>query len=133
MKIKTNMANLDNDTSVLEDKNDAAVLDDDKPAVLKEFEGATLQISSNDVTTADISNNMQPEISFAPQSNNGPRTVGGGELSRDRPGSVIGRASIRSGSSRTSIRPGIVQSDLSARSYYCYKVISTSLSRSQFG
>ncbi|XP_059164338.1 tumor protein p63-regulated gene 1-like protein [Physella acuta] len=113
------MANLDVvDTSVLDDKNDAAVLDDDKPAVLKEFEGATLEITSSDATITDISHNMQPEISFAPQ----PRTIGGAsELSRDRPGSVIGRASIRSGSSRTSIKPGIVQSDFSARSYYCYK------------
>lgn len=93
--------------------SDAAVLDDDKPSTVKEFEGATLQIGSsedvvnpgNDVAEIRIS---QPSV--------------GSSLSRNRPGSVIGRTSVRSTTSRTSMRPGHVQTEMSARSFYCYKV-----------
>ncbi|CAL1527827.1 unnamed protein product [Lymnaea stagnalis] len=113
------------------DKNDAnitEVLDDDKPAVLKDFDGATLEISSNDIQGTDVVNTniltevdiVQPRTAIGKNNSSTGSSTNQG-FSRDRPGSVIGRASVRSGSSRTSTRPNVVQSDVSARSYYCYK------------
>ena len=102
----------------------AAALDDhdDKPAA-KGFDGATLQIGNESTAVPDVAFSGAGErgtATSAPTRNDG--TVQGNEaLSRDRPGSRIGRESVRSTGSRTALRPGAVQ-DVSARSYYCYKV-----------
>ncbi|KAK0065359.1 tumor protein p63-regulated 1-like protein [Biomphalaria pfeifferi] len=141
------MANLKD----LADKSDTLStegLDDDKPVQQKEFEGATLEISSNvnDITVTDNNRNIstnnnlttgsefratdsddvsvnvvQPSLfrSFSNSSSNNVQDSRG--LSRNRPGSMIGSASNKSGASRISTRPGVIQSDLSARSFYCYK------------
>ncbi|CAG5136543.1 unnamed protein product [Candidula unifasciata] len=89
--------------------HDPAVLDDDQPATVKEYQGATLQIGSEDNVEDDT-----PEVLVCQPS------VGSG-LSRSRPGSVIGGSSVRSTASRISMRPGRVQTEVSARSFYCYK------------
>ena len=81
-------------------------LEDEKPAQEGEFVGATLQIESETRNAAET-----PEVEFA-----------GPGLSRNRPGSVIGRQSVRSTSSRTSMRPGVVKSDVQAKTFFSYKV-----------
>ncbi|KAH9496536.1 Tumor protein p63-regulated protein 1-like protein [Bulinus truncatus] len=112
----------------LGDNNSALAegLDDDKPVQQKEFEGATLEISSSEISNNNIVNEqaeleakvIQPNLART-NSNNSSQSARG--LTRNRPGSMIGGASNRSGGSRISTRPGVIQSDLSARSYYCYK------------
>ena len=91
----------------MEAADTTVALDDDKPPQQEEFVGATLQIDSE-------TRNTQPE----PQEAENP----GPGLTRDRPGSVIGRQSVRSTSSRTSMRPGITKSDVAAKTYFSYKV-----------
>lgn len=90
-----------------DDRSDAIVLDDDKPAT-KEFEGATLQIG----TSEDVERGIPDVRNSEPSA-----------LSRERPGSVIGRTSVKSTASRTSVRPGLVKSDESSQSFYSYKVL----------
>ncbi|CAG5118975.1 unnamed protein product [Candidula unifasciata] len=92
----------------LENENrihDPANLDDDKQPTGREFEGATLQIGREEDVERGI-----PDIYVAQPS-----------LSRDRPGSVLGRTSVRSTGSRTSVKPGLVKSDVSSQSFYSYK------------
>ncbi|XP_012938197.1 tumor protein p63-regulated gene 1-like protein [Aplysia californica] len=86
--------------------SEAVTLEDDKPADVKEFEGATLQIGQTDQHVNEAETNS---------------SSGGSGFSRNRPGSVIGRTSVRSTSSKTSLRPGFIKTDVSARSFYCYK------------
>lgn len=81
-------------------------LDDDKQPQEGEFEGATLHIESETHNVQGV-----PEVEIVE-----PR------LSRNRPGSVIGRQSIRSTTSRTSMKPGVVKNDASANSFFSYKV-----------
>ncbi|KAL4221847.1 Tumor protein p63-regulated protein 1-like protein [Mactra antiquata] len=78
-------------------------LDDDKHPKEDTFGGATLEIS-NDNT------NAEPEVEFS-----------GPGLNRNRPGSTIGRQSVRSTSSRTSMKPGGYKSAKSSDSFFCYK------------
>ncbi|BFZ23380.1 hypothetical protein BsWGS_26419 [Bradybaena similaris] len=89
--------------------SDQLVLDDDRPATAQEYAGATLQIASEDARVEDAG-----EVRV-------PRPEEASNFSRSRPGSVVSRASVRSTASRTSLRPGLVQTELSARSFYCYK------------
>lgn len=81
-------------------------LDDDKPAQEGDFVGATLQIESETQNAQE-----PPAVEFEDPA-----------LSRNRPGSVIGRQSVRSTSSRTSMRPGIVKSEAASKSFFSYKV-----------
>jgi len=84
-------------------------LDDDKQHQEGTFVGATLQIG-----------NVAPggegaEVQFA-----GP---GAGNFNRqERPGSVYGRQSVKSTSSRTSVRPGVIKPDKVSQSFFSYKV-----------
>ncbi|GFN74901.1 tumor protein p63-regulated gene 1-like protein [Plakobranchus ocellatus] len=95
---------------------DATVLDDE---AARGFDGATLQIGNEHETVPDVAIASAGASSRSVQDDN----TGEGKafLSRNRPGSVAGRASVRSTSSRTSMRPRAEQTDVSARSYYCYK------------
>ncbi|KAL8571073.1 hypothetical protein ACOMHN_010534 [Nucella lapillus] len=93
------------DTTVIADASTAVHLEDDKLPQEGEFVGATLQIESETRNATD-----PPEVDFA-----------GPGVSRDRPGSVIGRQSIRSTSSRTSRRPGVVKSDVAINTFFSYK------------
>jgi len=81
-------------------------LDDDKPVQEEEFVGATLQIESETQNAQDT-----PEVEFE-----------GPGLSRNRPGSVMGRQSVRSTTSRTSMRPGVIKSEAASKSFFSYKV-----------
>ncbi|XP_052082591.1 tumor protein p63-regulated gene 1-like protein isoform X1 [Mytilus californianus] len=82
-------------------------LDDDKPPGGKEFKGATLQIDA-----PSTQNGEEPGVGYA-----GP----GSNFNRNRPGSVIGRQSVRSTSSRTSMRPGVVKTERMSDQYFSYK------------
>lgn len=86
-------------------------LDDDKPPGTKEFKGATLQIDA-----PGTQNGEEPGVGYA-----GP----GSNFNRNRPGSVIGRQSVRSTSSKTSMRPGVIKTDLMSDQYFSYKVCAT--------
>lgn len=102
--------------------HDPANLDDDKPAS-RGFDSATLQIGNDQSAVPDVafSGAGGDDASRSSQDNRSNNPAKGSEsLSRNRPGSRVGRASVRSTSSRTSMRPGVVH-DISARSYYCYK------------
>ncbi|XP_076472255.1 tumor protein p63-regulated gene 1-like protein [Babylonia areolata] len=92
-------------TRPAEGRDQAANLDDGKPLQEGAFVGATLQIESDTQNGAGT-----PEVGFE-----------GPGLSRDRPGSVVGRQSVRSSSSRTSLRPGQTKSDMAARTFFSYK------------
>lgn len=81
-------------------------LEDDKPAQEGEFVGATLQIESETQNAQE-----SPEAESEEPA-----------LSRNRPGSVIGRQSVLSTSSRTSMRPGVVKSEAASKSFFSYKV-----------
>lgn len=82
-------------------------LDDDKPPGVKEFKGATLQIDA-----PSTQNGEEPGIGYAPGQN----------FNRNRPGSVMGRQSVRSTSSKTSMRPGFIKTDGLSDQYFSYKV-----------
>ncbi|CAG2250690.1 Tumor protein p63-regulated gene 1-like protein [Mytilus edulis] len=84
-------------------------LDDDKPPGGKEFKGATLQIDA-----PSTQNGEEPGVGYA-----GP----GSNFNRNRPGSVIGRQSVRSTASRTSMRPGVIKTERMSDQYFSYKVI----------
>ena len=84
-------------------------LDDDKPPGVKEFKGATLQI---DAPSSSTQNGEELGIGYAPGQN----------FNRNRPGSVMGRQSVRSTSSRTSMRPGIIRTDGMSDQFFSYKV-----------
>lgn len=83
-------------------------LDDDKPPGGKEFKGATLQIDA-----PSTQNGEEPGVGYA-----GP----GSNFNRNRPGSVIGRQSVRSTASRTSMRPGVIKTERMSDQYFSYKV-----------
>jgi hypothetical protein len=85
-------------------------LDDDKPPGVKEFKGATLQI---DAPSTQNQNGEEPGVGYA-----GP----GQNFNRNRPGSVMGRQSVRSTSSRTSMRPGVIRTDGMSDQFFSYKV-----------
>uniref|UniRef100_A0A0B7B699 Uncharacterized protein n=1 Tax=Arion vulgaris TaxID=1028688 RepID=A0A0B7B699_9EUPU len=104
--------------SELETESHATHLDDDKPVTAKEYEGATLQIVSGE-NVADVRSDVENPTPASPQPSSSASTTSDHDVafSRNRPGSVIGRASVRSTSSRTSMRPGHVQTEVSARSY----------------
>lgn len=73
----------------------------------KTFSGATLQIDGVDNQTGH-----EPGVDF----------VGSGtNFNRNRPGSVYGRQSIRSTTSRTSVRPGFIKSDVESDTFFSYK------------
>lgn len=79
-------------------------LDDDKPPRDDHFQGATLEISGDGSHT-------EPEVEFA-----------GPAFDRNRPGSTIGRQSVRSTTSRTSLKPGGFVSPKTSEQFFCYKV-----------
>lgn len=81
------------------------VLSDDEH---KSFSGATLQIDN-----ADNQTGHEPGVDFT-----GPST----NFNRNRPGSAYGRQSIRSTTSRTSVRPGVIKSDVESGTFFSYKV-----------
>ena len=83
-------------------------LDDDKPPGVKEFKGATLQI---DAPSSSTQNGEELGIGYAPGQN----------FNRNRPGSVMGRQSVRSTSSRTSMKPGIIRTDGMSDQFFSYK------------
>ncbi|XP_071110027.1 tumor protein p63-regulated gene 1-like protein [Haliotis cracherodii] len=83
-------------------------LDDEKAAQEGQFVGATLELNGED--PAPKARDPDADVDFA-----------GPALSRNRPGSTIGRQSIRSTSSRTSLKPGVVKSDMSAKTFFSYK------------
>lgn len=83
-------------------------LEDDRGQVDGQFVGATLQIGGSGVEGAES------EVKFA-----GPAA---GFNRQQRPGSVYGRQSVKSTSSRTSMRPGVVKDEKLARNYFSYKV-----------
>lgn len=78
-------------------------LEDDKSATSEHFVGATLKIR-------DDGHKMVPEVEFARQG-----------IQRNRPGSRIGRQSVRSTSSRTSMKPGAYKSEKMSELFFCYK------------
>ena len=84
-------------------------LDDDKPVLEGQFVGATLEIDAGD--DKKTPEKQPPDVDFE-----------GPGLNRARPGSVIGRQSVMSTTSRTSMRPGVVRTDVAAKSYFSYKV-----------
>ena len=82
-------------------------LDDDKHQQ-GEFVGATLQIDNT------APNRDTPEVSFAGPGQQFDRTA--------RPGSVYGRQSVKSTSSRTSMRPGVAKNEKICNNFFSYKV-----------
>ncbi|KAK7093660.1 hypothetical protein V1264_007364 [Littorina saxatilis] len=83
----------------------ASHLEEEKTAQEGEFVGATLQIESETQNGQET-----PDVDFT-----------GPAISRNRPGSVIGRRSILSTGSRTSLRPGVVKSDNITKLFFSYK------------
>ncbi|KAK3104939.1 hypothetical protein FSP39_013502 [Pinctada imbricata] len=77
------------------------------------FSGATLQIDG-----VDNQNGDEPGVGFRGSGQN---------FNRNRPGSTMSRQSVRSTSSRTSMRPGVVKSDSMTSSYFSYKEDSLQL------
>ncbi|XP_076451562.1 tumor protein p63-regulated gene 1-like protein [Babylonia areolata] len=101
------MATVEADSrSSVPDTTPATQLDDDKAAQEGEFVGATLQIESETRNATET-----PEVEF----------TGPGFSRSARPGSVIGRQSVRSTTSRTSRRPGVVKSDVAVKTFFSYK------------
>ena len=93
-----------------------AHLDDDRQPQEGHFVGATLKIDG-DLVKDDH------EVKFS-----GSGTVFSGPgLDRNRPGSTIGRQSVRSTSSRTSLKPGGYCSERSSGNFFCYKVLTNIL------
>jgi len=80
-------------------------LDDDKHPKEDNFVGATLEISGDGVA-------RQPEVEFA-----------GPTLDRNRPGSTMSRRSVRSTTSKTSMKPAGYKSDKSCETFFSYKVV----------
>ncbi|WAR14451.1 TPRGL-like protein [Mya arenaria] len=78
-------------------------LNDDKHPREDSFQGATLEISGDGVP-------RDPEVDFA-----------GPGLNRNRPGSTIGRQSVRSTTSQTSMKPGGFQSEKQTETFFSYK------------
>ncbi|KAH3827025.1 tumor protein p63-regulated gene 1-like protein [Dreissena polymorpha] len=78
-------------------------LEDETTQKVDMFEGATLDISGED-------GEHPPDVDFA-----------GPGLNRNRPGSTIGRQSVRSTTSRTTMKPGGYKSEISSKSFFCYK------------
>ena len=97
------------DETVVEMKTNVnnQVLEDDKTVQEGHFVGATLEISGNEEKKDEV----DPDVEFR-----------GPGLTRDRPGSTIGRQSVRSTSSRTSLRVGIVKSERQSEKFFSYKV-----------
>ncbi|KAL8601435.1 hypothetical protein ACOMHN_042439 [Nucella lapillus] len=79
------------------------------------FVGATLQIDSETKKGASTGE----KAAERPDDNN--MEAAGPGLSRARPGSVIGAQSVRSSSSRTSLRPGHAKSDMAAKTFFSFK------------
>lgn len=90
------------------DHGQDAHLDDDKIPQEGHFVGATLQIDN-----ASPQKGEEPGVEFS-----GP----GQAFNRDRPGSMYGRQSVKSTTSRTSMRPGIVKNEVASQTYFSYKV-----------
>ncbi|KAL3862199.1 hypothetical protein ACJMK2_008186 [Sinanodonta woodiana] len=88
---------------IIPDQADAT-LDDEKGTQEGHFVGATLEIDE----TAPNDNN--PDVEFR-----------GAGLSRNRPGSTIGRQSVRSTTSRTSMRPGYIKTEYESKTFFSYK------------
>lgn len=86
-------------------------LDDDRPPQEGQFVGATLKIDG------DLAKD-EHEVKFADP--HVPSTSGPG-FDRNRPGSTIGRQSVRSTSSRTSLKPGAVITDKTSQKFFSYK------------
>ncbi|XP_053378935.1 uncharacterized protein LOC128548369 [Mercenaria mercenaria] len=80
-------------------------LDDEKQPKDDHFQGATLEINGDGAQP-----HAEAEVEFA-----GPR------FDRNRPGSTIGRQSVRSTSSRTSLKAGGYKSEKMSEQYFCYK------------
>ena len=86
-------------------------LDDDRSPQEGHFVGATLKIDG------DLAKD-EHEVKFS-----SPGTVFQGPgLDRNRPGSTIGRQSVRSTASRTSLRRGGYMGARHSEKYFCYKV-----------
>ena len=81
-----------------------AHLEEEKAGQEAHFVGATLQIDGA------AQNGDDPGVNFA------------GTFDRNRPGSVIGRQSVKSTTSRTSMRPGVVKTDVMTDKFFSYKV-----------
>ncbi|KAK6176061.1 hypothetical protein SNE40_014417 [Patella caerulea] len=119
---KTNSASVDGGQQVI------PLDEEDKTAQEDQFVGATLELNDNNKNPAD-----QPKVAFAgpggDQSNTRTSTTSndsqhddaGPGLSRNRPGSVIGSRSTSSTSSRTSMRPNFIKSDVVAKTFFSYK------------
>ena len=98
------------ETVVNMDKNTMdSHLDDDKHPHTSEFVGATLEIGDSSSSPAQGT----PDVEFRGPTSN---------FDRNRPGSTIGRQSVRSTTSRTSMKAGGFKSDKSASLYFCIKV-----------
>ena len=89
-------------------------LDDDRQPQEGQFVGATLKIDGDIVKD-------EHEVRFAgtPQTGSGEPTSG---FDRNRPGSTIGRQSVRSTTSRTSMKPGGHMSQKTSDKFFSYKV-----------
>ncbi|XP_060074120.1 tumor protein p63-regulated gene 1-like protein [Ylistrum balloti] len=85
-------------------------LEDDRTHVEGQFVGATLQIGGG----GPVGEGTEPEVKFA----GGPAQ---GFNRQQRPGSVYGRQSVKSTTSRTSMRPGFVKGEKLSQSYFSYK------------
>ncbi|XP_069123663.1 tumor protein p63-regulated gene 1-like protein [Argopecten irradians] len=95
----------DTQTKVTQDSH----LEDDRTNVEGQFVGATLQIGGGGPGVDGV----EPEVKFA--------GVPGQFNRQQRPGSVYGRQSVKSTTSRTSMRPGVVKDEKIAQHYFSYK------------
>lgn len=100
---------------------ETATLEEDKNDEIKEFSGATLQISSNDDDIKgeeDVTISKSPEVSSVVSA-----TSPDSNFTRNNPNraSTMSRTSIHSTASRISLKPGAVKTDVAAKSFYCYK------------
>ncbi len=97
---------------------------DDKSSKGEDFKGATLELAG--------SRDSEPQVGFEGPGSNRPVMKTGRSssvevdlgISRDRPGSVIGRKSTMSTGSRTSMSPKMNESDFTTKLYFCHKVSS---------
>ncbi|OWF40321.1 tumor protein p63-regulated gene 1-like protein isoform X2 [Mizuhopecten yessoensis] len=85
-------------------------LEDDRSHVEGQFMGATLQIGGG----GPGGEGAEPEVKFA----GGPAP---GFNRQQRPGSVYGRQSVKSTTSRTSMRPGVIKDEKLAQNFFSYK------------
>ena len=92
-------------------------LDDDRQPQEGQFVGATLKIDGDLVKD-------EHEVKFSGTTQTGEPSEPTSGFDRNRPGSTIGRQSVLSTSSRTSLRPGGHMSQKTSDKFFSYKVIT---------